>query len=131
MPGQSPGDAELEEALGSIDGEILAERAVIESRSNENPNNPGVPAGGGAGGQGSQNDGQASSPVLAPTNRTAPPPPQPGRSNSDVVPDDLLRQPCRKLIQSFVKSSGKSTDDIKGPDPESVSAGLEQGYVWA
>jgi hypothetical protein len=89
MPGQSPGDAELEEALGSIDGEILAERAVIESRSNENPNNPGVPAGGGAGGQGSQNDGQASSPVLAPTNRTAPPPPQPGRSNSDVVPDDL------------------------------------------
>ncbi|MDA1075869.1 MAG: hypothetical protein O3A63_14060 [Proteobacteria bacterium] len=89
-PGDKPksaGESELEEALGSIDGEILAERAVIESRTNEKPGNSSLPSSGDGSGNANNDTSQPS--VLIPSNRSEPPPPMANRPGAGNVPADL------------------------------------------
>ena len=101
MPGQgSGGGGELEEALGVLDGQILAEREVLEQRSNEQP---GGSAPQGAAGGGSPSAGadpaqtQAGGPP-APANRPAPPMPQ-GEAPEDIADaqdDDIVARQLRE-----------------------------------
>ncbi len=93
----SGADGELDGALEDFDGEILAEREVIRSRSNETAgtNSGGsLPSGGGetssgevAGGGTADGPRMPGGPVGVPSNRNVPPPPSPAATAS--VPDDI------------------------------------------
>jgi len=103
MPGTSPGsgrDSVLDRALEGLDGQILAERAVIQARANETAD---PSAAGGAGGASTSagdpgadgvpgDNGSSAGVILArsmpgvPTNRSAPPGPGPVAGS---VPDDI------------------------------------------
>ena len=101
MPSQSSGgggDGALEEALGALDGQILAEREVLEQRSNERPGG-GAPAGGAGGGGMPQADAQAQmGGPPAPANRPAPPMPR-GEAPEDIADaqdDDIVARQLRE-----------------------------------
>ncbi|MDP6374586.1 MAG: hypothetical protein QF921_17565 [Pseudomonadales bacterium] len=95
---ESGGEGEFETALGEIDGEIMAERATIERRSNESPGTGGgvassntdtsgsFPSGSGDSGDTGGNDGRA---TPAPRGRSAPRPPATGSMPGGPVPDDI------------------------------------------
>ena len=122
MPGKgtgSGGDQELEEALGTFDGEILAEREVLEQRSNESPsggggagNRPGasstagnspaggaVPAGSGSGQSGAPKGGGV---MPAPPSRPTPPMPR-GQAPDDIPDardDDIIARQLREAAMA-------------------------------
>jgi hypothetical protein len=91
-------DSALDRALEGLDGQILAERAVIQARANEtaDPGAAGTSASAGAGDQGADGvpdaNGSSQGTVFArtmpgiPTNRTAPPGPRPA---AGALPDDI------------------------------------------
>lgn len=110
MPSQSSGgggDGALEEALGALDGQILAEREVLEQRSNERPGGA-APAGGASGGGMPQADAQAQTGgPPAPANRPAPPMPR-GEAPEDIADaqdDDIVARQLREAA-------------LAEPDPE-------------
>ena len=91
MPAGSDGSAsedELDQALEEFDGEILAERAVLEQRSNENLGGRPGPGGPIASGSPATPDaGTISAPF--PQSRQVPSPPMPQRTAGAQVPDDV------------------------------------------
>lgn len=115
MPSQGAGSGrggELEEALGVLDGQILAEREVLEQRSNERPGgNAPQGAGGGSPSAGAQPGAgpaqtQPGGPP-APANRPAPPMPR-GEAPEDIADaqdDDIVARQLREAA-------------LAEPDPE-------------
>ncbi|HEY5646696.1 MAG TPA: hypothetical protein VIS76_12175 [Pseudomonadales bacterium] len=118
-PGGQPGDSELDEALEEFDGEILAERAVIQARTNERAGSGTMPAdlrgSGGASGD-VQAPGDAGSPQqqtasYEPTglpSRSVPQrtPPTPGAAGSvpqdipDARDDDIIARQLREAAMN-------------------------------
>ena len=122
MPGKgsgSGGDQELDEALGTFDGEILAEREVLEQRSNEMPSGSGgagtqpgtsgnagsagpagAPAGAAGSGQSSAQRTGGTMPV--PPSRPAPPMPR-GTAPADIPDardDDIIARQLREAAMA-------------------------------
>lgn len=84
----SGGDDELERALEEFDGEILAERAILEQRSNENLGGGTVPPGSTSSSRPTTPDqGVISAPF--PQSRQIPSPPMPQRTAGAQMPDDV------------------------------------------
>ena len=90
MPSGSSGsgsDDELERALEEFDGEILAERAVLEQRSNENLGGGTLPPGSTSSSRPTTPEGVISAPF--PQSRQVPSPPMPQRTAGAQMPDDV------------------------------------------
>lgn len=118
LPPGSGGDSELDKALQDFDGEILAEREVIQARANESAANSGTPAtlpGSGSGGGGISGgdpaSGNASSETQSsfpgnpgPRARTAPPAPA-AQANvpadlPDARDDDIIARQLREAAMN-------------------------------
>lgn len=119
MPGNRPGsggDQELEEALGTFDGEILAEREVLEQRSNETPSGGGGKAGSPAAGDatgasgipssgtGTGNSDAQSPGGVMPAPPSRPTPPMPRGAAPDDIPDarddDIIARQLREAAMA-------------------------------
>ena len=112
MPGKgtgSGGDQELEEALGAFDGEILAEREVLEQRSNESPSGSGgagngLPGGAAPAGSGSGQSGAPKGGGVMPAPPSRPTPPMPRGQAPDDIPDarddDIIARQLREAAMA-------------------------------
>ncbi len=117
MPGHgagSGGNQELEEALGTFDGEILSEREGLEQRSNETPGGagnradpatvdtgqPGGTTGAAAGGRSNAPTRTAAMPI--PPSRPAPPIPRGGAPEDipDARDDDIIARQLREAAMA-------------------------------
>jgi hypothetical protein len=119
-PSGSGADNELDRALKEFDGEILAEREVIQARANEsaanNPSSGALPSSGGAasggepgglpgGGGNADGDTQQNFPgVSGPRARSAPPAPTAQTSVPDDIPDarddDIIARQLREAAMN-------------------------------
>ena len=107
MPGERPGsggDQELEEALGTFDGEILAEREVLEQRSNETPSGSGGVAGAPTAATGGAQSGRQSPGGAMPAPPSRPTPPMPRGAAPDDIPDarddDIIARQLREAAMA-------------------------------